>query len=106
MCDLIYTSGDVLNIVLAAAIALVAILLAWAMFYVAMMLRGVFRIVRDLEFVVKEAKKAISLAKAKAEAGTYLLKIISKGVKDVVGVVEKKREEAKTKAGKKKSKQK
>ncbi len=90
MCDLIYTSGDILNIVLAASIAIIAIVFAWGMFYIAMMLRGAFRVIRDIESIVKDVKEAISLAKAKAEAGTYLLKIVSKGVKDVIGVIEKK----------------
>lgn len=88
MCEL-YTSGDILNIVLAASIAIITILLAWGMFYITMMLRGAFRIIKDVEQVVKDAKETISMAKAKAEAGTYLLKTISKGVKEAVGIVEK-----------------
>ena len=67
MCEL-YTSGDILNIVLAASIAIVAIMLAWGMFYITMMLRGVFRIVKDVESIVKDTKEAISakiIAKAK-----------------------------------------
>jgi len=100
----LYTSGDILNIVLAVSIAIIAIMLAWGMFYITMMLRGAFRVVRDIESILKDAKDAITLAKAKAEAGTYLLKTFSKGVKDVIGVFEKKltKETKKKKVTKKK----
>lgn len=95
-----YTSADVLNIVLAAAIGLIAIMLAWVLYYVAMMLRDSYKIVRDLKEITGETKKAVYLFKEKAMAGTYLLSVISKGVKDVAKFVDekvKKKSEGKSK---------
>jgi flavoprotein len=90
-----YTSADVLNIVLAAAIGLVAIMIAWVLYYVAMMLRDSYHIVRDLKEITGETKKAVYLFKEKAMAGTYLLSVISKGVKDVAKFVDEKMGEGK-----------
>jgi hypothetical protein len=64
-----YTSADVLNIVLAAAIGLIAIMLAWVLYYVAMMLRDSYKIVRDLKEITGETKKAVYLLKKKLWPG-------------------------------------
>ncbi|MDD4333392.1 MAG: hypothetical protein PHT51_04755 [Patescibacteria group bacterium] len=102
MYELYYNSADVLNIVLAAAIGLVAIMLAWVLFYVAMTLRDSYHIVRDVKEITGETKKAVMLFKEKAQAGTYLLSVISKGVKDVASYVDDKMKGCKEKTEAKK----
>jgi hypothetical protein len=97
MYELYYNSGDVLNIVLAASVGVVAIMLAWVLYYVAMTLRGSYRIVRDIEVITGQTKKAVLLFKEKAQAGTYLLSVISKGVRDVASYVDEKMESCKVK---------
>lgn len=99
MCDLIYTSGDVLNIVLAAAIAIIAILLAWGMFYGVMMMRNTFQVIKDLKTIVQETKNVVLLAKEKAKSGTYLLKVLREGIQKTTEFIEKK---TKKKSSKKK----
>jgi len=88
MYQFYYSSADVLNIVLSASIGLVAIMFAWVLYYVAMMLRDSYHIVRDLKEITGETKKAVYLFKEKAMAGTYLLSVLSKGVKDVAKFVD------------------
>lgn len=102
MCDLIINSSDLLRVVIAASIAILTILISWGIFYLVMMLRNVLNVIKDVKTITHETKEAVLLFKEKAQSGTYLLKILSEGVKKSVDFVEEKVKKGQSK-GKSKS---
>ena len=98
------TSKDILNIIIALSIFGLAFFICWSVFYLAMMLRQIFKIIKEMRDRTHKIDEIIKLIKKKIEHSTSSLTLIGEGVKKLVEVVKEraeKREEKKKKNDKK-----
>ena len=103
------TSKDILNVVIAISIFGLAFFICWSGFYLAMMLRQIFKIIKEMRDRTHKIDEIIKLIKKKIEHSTSSLALISEGVKKLVEVVKEraeKREKKKKKSDKKDKKDK
>lgn len=85
---MINTTLDILYIVLAGSIGIVAIFLCWALYYVVRMLRNAVYMVEKVTTVMEKADEVLDMAKEKLHStGAYLSVVasVAKGVMDYVG---------------------
>jgi len=86
---LIQTSRDLLNIVLAFCFLWLTIFIAWFIYYLAMMMREVFKITREMHDRVNKIDHLIDLIKEKFEHNTAYLLLIGEGIKKLVDIAKK-----------------
>ena len=84
---MIETSKDLLNIVITASIAGLTIFICWAIFYLAMILRQVFKIVKEMRDRTHKIDELIKILKNKIGSSASYLMLIGEGVKKLVEVV-------------------
>lgn len=70
---MLYSSGDLLNIVLAFCILWLTILFSWALYYVALMLRDAYRMVEGMRERLNAVDQFIKLLSEKLEHTTSYL---------------------------------
>lgn len=85
---MIETTQDILNIVKAFGYVGLFVVLVWSGYYVAMLLRAVYQIVRDVKNRVEQIDKLISVVIDKAQGATSNLGLIVEGVSKVATAIE------------------
>lgn len=101
---MIETTQDILNLVKAGAVGLLAIFVAWAIYYFAMILRQMLKVVKEMRDRLHKVDELLQTLKEKIEHSTSYLLLIGEGMKKLVEVA---REHAgNKKTGKKKAKKK
>ena len=102
---LIQDSKDLLYVVLAFCILWLTIFLAWFIYYLAMMMREFFKIVREVKGGIKKVEETVDVLKKKIEHSASYLSLIGDGVKKLVEVVKEHGGETKKQESKKARKQ-
>lgn len=97
------TSKDILNLVLAVSIGLVAVFSCWVIFYFAMILKNANKMVFSIREKMELVDKILKLIKEKLEKTSSHFGMVADSVIKLVGFVMDKQKEKKT-AGKKKGK--
>lgn len=85
---MIESTQDVLNIVKAFGYVGLFVVLVWSGFYVAMLLRAVYQIVRDVQNRVEQIDKLISIVIDRAQGAASNLGLIVEGVSKVASAIE------------------
>ncbi len=84
------TSRDILNLVLAASIGAVAFFLCWLMYYLAMSLRNVYQMSKDLRETVNEAKETVKAFRGKIKEAAAFFVMMNEGMKRVMDYIKEK----------------
>jgi predicted PurR-regulated permease PerM len=98
---LIQDSKDLLYVILAFCILWLTIFLAWFIYYLAMMMRQFYQVVKEMRERLKKVDETLDTLKQKIEHSASYLSLIGDGVKKLVEVV---REHSEKKTEKKSSK--
>ena len=77
---MLQTSSDILNIVLSVSIGVFAFFLCWAMWYLVMSLRKIFKITKDIEEGVVEVKEGFIEIKNKLSSGAVAVNLLKKAI--------------------------
>ncbi len=81
------TSQDILNLVKTVSIFVISALIAWILFYLAMIMHNLFKLTKEIREQLKKIDELVSLTKEKIEhSATYLL-LIGEGVKKIAEFV-------------------
>ena len=100
---MIETSKDLLNVIIAISVFGFTVLTCLAIFYLSMVLRQSFKIVKETRDRLHKVDEVIQSIKEKIEHSTSYLMLIGEGVKKLVEVVKEHTEKGKKKkTGKKK----
>ena len=99
---LIQDSQDLLYVVLAFCILWLTIFLAWFIYYLAMIMRQAYKVVKETREKINKVDEILKALKEKIEHSASYLALIGDGVKKLVEVIKEKSEVSKGK--KKKSK--
>ena len=75
------TSQDLLNIVIAVSVLGLAFFICWAIYYVVMIFRQIFKVVREMRDRLHKMDDFLQSLKEKVEHSTSYLLLISEGVK-------------------------
>ncbi|MFA5954589.1 MAG: hypothetical protein WC817_03590 [Patescibacteria group bacterium] len=75
-----YTSSDILYIVIAFCVLWLTIFISWSLYYVAMLLRGVYRTFEDFRDRVAAIDRFVKLIGDKAEHASSSLQLLVDGV--------------------------
>ncbi len=89
------TSKDVLNIVLAISVLGISFFIAWSLFYLTMILKNLFTVVKEFKARLDKVDEAVTAFKNKIESSSSYLLLLGEGVKKLVEVMksrEKRRE--------------
>lgn len=92
------TSADILNIIKALSILTVALLGSWGLYYLVMILKEIFRIIKETRGMFNKIEEIVETIKEKIDHSTSYLFLMSEGVKklvDVIGKYTSKKEEEK-----------
>ncbi len=81
------TSKDLLNIVIAFCILWLSIFVAWFIYYLAMIMRQAFHIIKEMRDRMHKVDEVIKSIKEKIEHSTSYLALIGEGVKKLVEVI-------------------
>ena len=85
-------SQDLLNIIKAASLSLLVVFACWAIYYFAMILRQVFKIIKEARESFHKVSEVIEKFKEKIEHSASYLLLIGEGVKKIVEVLQDKNE--------------
>ena len=88
-------SKDILNIAMAFSIIGLAGIVSWAVFYLAMILRQTFKVVKEMRGRINKLDELIKTMKEKIEHSTSYLLLIGEGVKKLVDVIKERTEDRK-----------
>ena len=99
--DLIQNSKDLLLIVVAFCILWLTIFTAWFIYYLAMIMKQFFQIIKDVRKKIEKVDEVITIAKEKIEHSATYVALIGDGIKKIVELM-KDRGEKKTAKKKKK----
>lgn len=98
------TSRDVLNWVLATSIALVTVFLVWGLFYVVMLLKRGYAMVREISDIIISVKEKLdrieqlfNLIEEKLKNSASYLPLVFKGISEILEFVKNKRASRKAK---------
>jgi len=90
MENLIQTSGDILNLVIAAAVALFVIFVCWGLFYTVMAVRNIFKITKDARKNFQRVEEILAQIKEQLQAGTFYVSLLKEGISKGVEFLRKK----------------
>ena len=96
------TSRDLLNIVIAFCILWLTIFIAWFIYYLAMIMRQSFHIIKEMRDRLHKVDEVIQSIKEKIEHSTSYLALIGEGMKKLVEVIKEHTEKGKKKEKKSK----
>jgi endonuclease IV len=85
---MIESTQDILNLVKAFGYVGLFVVLVWSGFYVAMLLKSVYQIVRDVKNRVEQIDRLISIIIDKAQGATSNLGLIVDSVSKVASAIE------------------
>ena len=77
------TSKDVLNITLAISVLLFSMFSCWAIYYFAMFLRQLFKIIKEVKSLLFNLEELIKTIKDKILSSTSHLILITQGIKKI-----------------------
>ena len=89
------TSRDVLNIILAISVFSISFFIVWALYYLVMTLRQLFKTIESAKKRIDRVDEAIIAFKNKIESSSSYLLLLGEGVKKLVDIMkdrEKRRE--------------
>lgn len=92
---MLQTSHDLLNLVIAAAVAGIAFFICWALFYLVMTLRQGFKAVKEAREWMDKVADILDTLKEKVEHSTSYLMLIGEGMKKLVEVIKERSEKKK-----------
>lgn len=90
--NFIQNSGDILNIVIAASIAIFVFFVCWGLFYIITIFRNVSKITKDARKGFSKASEIMDRIKEQVENGTFYFSLVSEGLKRGVDFLKKKTE--------------
>lgn len=85
--EFIQNSKDILNIVIAFSVLMLAFFLAWFTYYLAMIMRQLYIIFKEMREKIEKFNKTVKEFKEKFEHSASYLALISEGVKKITEVV-------------------
>lgn len=91
--ELIQNSKDLLNIVLAFCVLWLTIFLAWFIYYLAMMMKQFFQIIKEMRARINKVDEVIDNLKEKIEHGASYISLLGDGAKKLVEVAKEHMEE-------------
>jgi hypothetical protein len=86
------TSKDILNIVIAGSVGLLAIFTCWAIYYLARILEQGFKILKEMRERIGKIDELVRLIRKKVEHSTSHIVLISEGIKKLVEVIRERKE--------------
>jgi hypothetical protein len=84
------TSKDILNIVLSVSVACVAFFLSLGLFYLAMMLRKAYMMLKEAGEIVNNVKDTTRIFKEKVESSASYFVLMAEGMKKIIALVKEK----------------
>ncbi|MEK7202754.1 MAG: hypothetical protein AAB653_00345 [Patescibacteria group bacterium] len=84
--DLLNNSKDLLNIVLSFCALWLTIFIAWFIYYLVMIMRQVFQVVKETREKINKIDETIKAFKKKVEYSISYLALIGEGIKKLVEV--------------------
>jgi CHASE3 domain sensor protein len=93
---LIQDSQDLLYLVIAFCVLLFTIFSVWLIYYLAMIMRQAYKIVKETREKINKVDEVLKALKEKIEHSASYLILISEGVKKLVEVIREKSEKKKT----------
>ena len=78
--NFIQTSGDVLNLVIAAAVALFVLFVCWGLFYAVLAFRNIYKITKDTRKSFKKVEEVLGEIKEQVQAGTFYISLAKEGI--------------------------
>lgn len=88
--DLIQNSGDVLNLVIAVAVAVFVLFICWGLFYAILAVRNVYKITQDTRKGFKKVEEVLGEIKEQVQAGTFYISLAKEGISKGVDFLRKK----------------
>jgi uncharacterized protein YoxC len=85
--EFIQSSKDILNLTIAFSVFLVAVLLSWFIYYLAMIMRQLYVIFKETREKIEKVNKAVKDFKEKFEHSASYVSLISEGVKKISEVI-------------------
>lgn len=95
--ELIQDSKDLLYVVLAFCVLLFTVFSVWVIYYLAMIMRQAFKIVKETREKINKVDEVLKALKEKIEHSASYLVLIGEGVKKLVEMIKNKGESKKTK---------
>ena len=99
--DLIQNSKDVLLIVIAFCVLWLTIFTAWFIYYLTMIMKQFFQIIKDVRKKIEKVDEVITIAKEKIEHSATYVALIGDGIKKIVELMKDRSEKKTTKKKKK-----
>ena len=84
------SSKDLLYVVISFCVLWLTIFIAWSIYYLAMIMRQVYQIIKEMRERINKVDEIIKLLKDKIEHSASYLVLISDGVKKLVEIVKEK----------------
>lgn len=81
------TSQDALNITKAVSLAVFVVFICWALFYFALILRDVYKMVKDVRGWIHKIDEILNILKEKIESSASYLLLIGEGMKKLVEIL-------------------
>lgn len=81
------SSKDLLYVVIAFCVLWLTIFIAWVIYYLAMIMRQVYQVIKEMRERINKVDEIIKALKEKIEHSASYLVLISEGVKKLVEVV-------------------
>ncbi len=85
--SLIQTSNDLLLVVIAVCILGLTIFLAWFIYYLAMIMRQAYFVIKEMRERIKKVDQILNSVKEKIDHCTSYLLIIGEGIKKLVELI-------------------
>ena len=80
------TSQDILNLAKTVGVIVLSAVIAWFVYYLAMIMRQMFLIVKEMRARINKVDELIKTVKEKIEHSTSYLLLISEGMKKVIEI--------------------
>ncbi len=95
------TSKDLLNVVLAISVFLVAVFFSWILYQMGRALKGVNDIIKNVQEIVESAKEAVNTIKSKGAQAAGVLNLAVKAGQQIIKQVNKRKAKPKKSSDKK-----
>jgi len=92
---MIESTQDILNIIKSFGIFFVSVALAWFIYYLAMIMRQIFKTIKEMRERFRKLDGFIGKCRAKLDGGASGLLYIMEGVKVIMDSIDKKKKETK-----------
>jgi len=100
--ELIQNSKDLLYIAISISVVGLAVFICWAIFYLAMILRQSFKIIKEMRERINKIDEVIKIIKEKASKKSAHIALVGEGVKKIFEIIKKNSEKSSKKKKRKK----